>query len=257
MGDVDPVAGQIERPQEAPIHTRGIAASTDQSVAVEVGANGALHAIRLDENGERLPSRDLIVRIIELHAIALSEAGSAMRVSVAQLDGDPRIQQQRERVADALEGPATPEKPTSTRDSQSTGNHADSECPSEPGSHHCPDVLEPTIADRQFSSGNAAVQDVHDHGVIEPHLNAMPDTTDVYPPPDHSWIRPRPVARRAHQRPDAAPKPAPPEPIRPTPAWPDPAEYLEPMFPEGNVNYDDLAFAGDLLWDSWRTDPCD
>ncbi|MFQ6325427.1 hypothetical protein ACLMAL_04720 [Nocardia sp. CWNU-33] len=35
------------------------------------------------------------------------------------------------------------------------------------------------------------------------------------------------------------------------------AEYLEPMFPEGNVNYDDLAFAGDLLWDSWRTDPYD
>ncbi|WP_406239939.1 hypothetical protein [Nocardia sp. NBC_01009] len=255
MGDVDPVAGRIERPQEAPIRTRDIGSSTYQSVTVEVGSNGALHSIRLDENGERLPSRGLILRIVELHAIALSEADSAMRVPVAQLDGDPRIQEQQERVADALEGPATPEKPTSTPDSQSAGSHADSECPSESGSDHCPDVSEPTIAHRYFSLGHAGVQDVHDHGVIEPHPNAMPDTMDVYPPADHSWIRPRPVTQRAHQRPDAAPKPAPPEPIRP--AWPDPAEYLEPMFPEGNVNYDDLAFAGDLLWDSWRTDPYD
>lgn len=283
MADVDPVAGKIERLQQALLRTRGVASSTDQSVTVEVGANGALHAIRLDENGERLHPNDLILRIIELHAVALSEAGSAMREAVAQLDSDPRIQADRERIADALESPppqeasepvrvtptepiaqtapldspgppipVTPDRLTHGNGSQSTSNHVDLEhSTSEPDTDRRPDES-PTVAHKYFSRGTAGIHDVHDHGVIEPNPNAAPDTTDLYPPAEHSWIRPRPVIHPTRQR-NTSPKSTAPEPIRPAPAWPNPAEYLEPMFPASNENYDDLAFAYDL-WDSWRTD---
>ncbi|MEU5405863.1 YbaB/EbfC family nucleoid-associated protein [Nocardia asteroides] len=73
---------RLEYLQEVLLRIRGTASSSDSSVTVEVGANGALHTVRLSESGRRLDPQQLVDHIVVLHRLAHAEAGEAMRATL-------------------------------------------------------------------------------------------------------------------------------------------------------------------------------
>lgn len=98
---------RLEYLQEALLRIRGTASTSDQSVSVEVGANGALHEVRLSESGLRLDPRKLVDHIIGLHLLAHAEAGDAMRSTVEDLQAETRTVDEPEQTGDDLYGVET------------------------------------------------------------------------------------------------------------------------------------------------------
>ncbi|MFD3461810.1 hypothetical protein ACFWVM_19010 [Nocardia fluminea] len=78
------------------------ASTSDQSVSVEVGANGALHEVRLSDSGLRLDPRQLVDHILGLHLLAHAEAGDAMRSTVEDLQAETRTVDEPEQTGDDL-----------------------------------------------------------------------------------------------------------------------------------------------------------
>ncbi|WP_082843619.1 YbaB/EbfC family nucleoid-associated protein [Nocardia salmonicida] len=95
----------IERLQEALLRIRGTASSSDQSVTVEVGANGSLHDIQLSEVGLRLDPKLLVELIIGLHRLAHTEASDVMRATVEDLQAETAAEDESEPIGNDLDSP--------------------------------------------------------------------------------------------------------------------------------------------------------
>lgn len=65
---------------------KGTASTSDGSVTVVVGANGALHAITVSDSSTLTVRRSADV-VVELHKLAFTRAGDAVREAVEQLEG--------------------------------------------------------------------------------------------------------------------------------------------------------------------------
>ncbi|MET8777626.1 YbaB/EbfC family nucleoid-associated protein [Nocardia sp. NPDC004654] len=86
LGDQGPATARVERLQDAMARARGTASSADGSVTVVVGANGVLHAITVSEPST-LTARRLADVVVELHKLAFTRAGDAVREAIEQLAG--------------------------------------------------------------------------------------------------------------------------------------------------------------------------
>ncbi|MEV6658417.1 YbaB/EbfC family nucleoid-associated protein [Nocardia fluminea] len=109
----DAESARLEHLQEALLRIRGTASSSDQSVTVEVGANGALHDVRLSESGLRLDSKLLVDHIIGLHRLAYAEASDAMRATVEDMRAETPAGDDSERIDDPDESESDSDTPQS------------------------------------------------------------------------------------------------------------------------------------------------
>lgn len=128
MGDIDPLSGHIEQLQQALTVARGKASNLDSSVTVEVGTNGAIHAIELDARGEQLTAIELAPLLIDLHRQAVANAAESVREAVEQLSGDVQVRNEHRRVADTFTcpRPEESERPPSVSCTSATKSAGDS-----------------------------------------------------------------------------------------------------------------------------------
>ncbi|MEV6427260.1 YbaB/EbfC family nucleoid-associated protein [Nocardia sp. NPDC051463] len=111
MGDEG--RAHLDRLQEALTRIRGISSWGDRSVTVEVGANGALYAVRLNEFGMHLDPQHLADRIVELHKHAMADASDLMRATVDELRAEPGMQAIPGQAADDHDEPESSSPATS------------------------------------------------------------------------------------------------------------------------------------------------
>ncbi|WP_336088132.1 YbaB/EbfC family nucleoid-associated protein [Nocardia sp. SSK8] len=119
---------QLDYLQEALLRIRGTASSSDGSVTVEVGANGALHAVRLSDPGPCADPQQLVDCVIDLHRLAHAEAGEAMRATLEELQAEIALDDETEPAGD---DPAEPDagsdpEPPPPADSDSDSDSAPS-----------------------------------------------------------------------------------------------------------------------------------
>ncbi|MEV0030588.1 YbaB/EbfC family nucleoid-associated protein [Nocardia sp. NPDC050793] len=108
---------------------RGTASSADGSVTVVVGANGVLHAITVSDSST-LSVHRLADVVVELHKLAFTRAGDAVREAVEQLDGAGSADDAADSGGDAGLGEAAETVDGSSEDAarQDNGNSRSRSC---------------------------------------------------------------------------------------------------------------------------------
>ncbi|MFD3428118.1 YbaB/EbfC family nucleoid-associated protein [Nocardia fluminea] len=265
---------RIEHLQEALLRIRGTASSNDQSVTVEVGANGSLHDIRLSESGLRLHPKQLVEQIIDLHGLAHAEASDAMRATVEDLQAEAASGHDSESMVNDLDSseaetaaqPAALLEPTPPNDEQpceESSPQADDRQPIE-----APEPPEPSAEPRdQIHDAAADVARMEDrmahvirpheppgdgriYDLIEPGEDNPYATVIASPPSPRRVPLPRPTSSTSDL--DASDRMVPPpiDPpwhdatLLPHPALPPNHDYPEYDYP----GYDDLEYG--YIWDN-------
>ncbi|MEU4417699.1 YbaB/EbfC family nucleoid-associated protein [Nocardia salmonicida] len=120
-------SAQLDYLQEALLRIRGTVSSSDGSVTVEVGANGALHAVRLSDPGPCVDPQQLVDHVVDLHRLAHAEAGEAMRATLEDLQAEAAMDGEPEHAGDdPAEQDAGPDpQPPSPTDSDSTPSNGE------------------------------------------------------------------------------------------------------------------------------------
>ncbi|MFC9896958.1 YbaB/EbfC family nucleoid-associated protein [Nocardia sp. NPDC127579] len=88
--DIEQSQATIQQMQEALTRIRATASTVDGAVTVEVGADGFLHAITLDEFGRELDQRQLAEAIVDTYRSAFAEATALMHREVEYLEAAAR-----------------------------------------------------------------------------------------------------------------------------------------------------------------------
>ncbi|MFD3463412.1 YbaB/EbfC family nucleoid-associated protein [Nocardia fluminea] len=268
---------QIEQLQEAMLRIRATASSTDQSVTVEVGANGFLHEIRLSESGLRLDPKLLVEQIIGLHSLAHTQAIDAMRATVEDLQAETATADDPEPVGSDLDSPqAEPDaQPTASlesappSDEQPREENLSQTTDHPPNDASGPPDLSPDSREQIFDATHADVarrEDPEDrmthvirpheppgdggiYDLIEPGDDNPYATVIASPPPPRRVPLPRPTSTSDL---DAADRPVPQSSdlpwhdatLLPYPALPPDSDY--PGY--DHVGYDDLEYG--YYWDN-------
>ncbi|MBY8864004.1 YbaB/EbfC family nucleoid-associated protein [Nocardia sp. CA2R105] len=74
----------------------------NENVTVESGADGRIHAIRLNDRARRANPDELAATIAQAHNAALDQARTAVTDAIARLESDPHIQAARRTITAAL-----------------------------------------------------------------------------------------------------------------------------------------------------------
>ncbi|MFD6453677.1 YbaB/EbfC family nucleoid-associated protein [Nocardia sp. NPDC060220] len=269
---------RIEHLQEALLRIRGVASSSDQSVTVEVGANGSLHDIRLSESGLRLDPKILVEQIVGLHRLAHAEASDTMRATVEDLQDEIETEDESEPEGNDLDSPEEAEPGVQPTDSLEPASPAD-EQPREENSPQAPDA-EPNVASEHPDPGPDPRDQIHDappvavarrgdpedrmahvirpheppgdggvYDLIEPGDDNPYATVIASPPAPRRVPLPRPTSSTSDL--DAADRPVP-QPIGPP--WHDTALSPHPALPP-NHDYPEYDYPGydyldDYHWDN-------
>ncbi|MFJ2665378.1 YbaB/EbfC family nucleoid-associated protein [Nocardia fluminea] len=269
---------RIERLQEALLRIRGTASSSDQSVTVEVGANGSLHDIRLSESGLRLDPKLLVEQIIGLHRLAHAEASDAMRATVEDLQAEIATEDESEPIGNDLNSaevepdaqPTASLEPASRADEQPREENSAQVTDPQPNEAPEPPDPGPDSRDQIHDTSPVAVarsvdpedrmahvirphEPPGDGGVydlIEPGEDNPYATVIASPPSPRRVPLPRPTSSTSDL--DAADRPVP-QPIGPpwhdTTLLPHPALPPNHDYPEyDDPGYDDLEYG--YYWDN-------
>ncbi|WP_457177057.1 YbaB/EbfC family nucleoid-associated protein [Nocardia gipuzkoensis] len=101
-GDIDPITNRMDAVRRALLTDR--ASAGRYGVTVEVGADGTLAAVRIDESVTPYGA-ELGKLITDLAREALAEARANVRARLAEFTEDPRIEAVRETLHTAVERP--------------------------------------------------------------------------------------------------------------------------------------------------------
>ena len=251
---------RIERLQEALLRIRGTASSSDQSVTVEVGANGSLHDIRLSESGLRLDPKLLVEQIIGLHRLAHAEASDAMRATVEDLQAETATEDESEPIGNDLDSPEVepdaqstaslePASPADEQPREQNSPQATDPLPNEapgPGPDSLHDAQPVAVArsgdpeDRMAHvirphepPGDGGVYDLIEPGEENPYVTVI-----ASPPSPRRVSLPRPTSSTSDL--DAADRPLP-QPIGPP--WHDATSLPHPALPP-NHDYPEYDYPG-------------
>lgn len=272
---------RLEQLREALLRIRGTAASSDQSVTVEVGADGALHDVQLSETGLGLDPKLLVDHIIALHRLAYAEASDAMRATVEDLQNQTRMGNNSERTDDLGGSESEPDAPRSRsatllepappseekpQEESSPQAHEPQPNPAPDPANPRPDPRERTHDTPQVADAPSGVPEGRLAHVIRPYEPSY-DGDGMYdliePGDDNPYaavIATPPSPRRVPLPSSAAPtsdvdandRPAP----QPTgPPWQDATMLPDPALPPNHdypvydyLGYDDLGY--DYHWDN-------
>lgn len=100
---MDPIGDSLQEAHAALTAQRATATSSGGSVTVESGADGRIHAIRLDDRARHADPRELVATIVRVHNAALEKAHAAVADTIVRLENDPRVTAARRTIVGALD----------------------------------------------------------------------------------------------------------------------------------------------------------
>lgn len=88
---VAPIGDPLQAAHTALTTQRATVTSPGGSVTIESGADGRIHAIRLNDRARRADPDELAATIAQVHNAALNQARTAVTDTIARLESDPHI----------------------------------------------------------------------------------------------------------------------------------------------------------------------